>query len=119
MYTISKQFCFEASHQLVGLKEGHQCMRLHGHSYRVELVLTGSVLDTHGFLLDYGDMTPFGDYIKEKLDHHHLNDVLEGNPTAELLARHLYHVAWTLFHEVAIVVRVSETRKTWAQFTQS
>ncbi|HUM68046.1 MAG TPA: 6-carboxytetrahydropterin synthase, partial [Chloroflexota bacterium] len=39
MYTISKQFHFSASHQLNGLPLEHQCARLHGHNYEVELIL--------------------------------------------------------------------------------
>ena len=118
MYTISKQFAFSASHQLTGLPDGHPCGRLHGHNYVVELELRSPVLDTRGFVLDYGEMKPFQQYIDEKLDHRHLNDIL-AQPTAENLAKHLYDVAWSLWHDVAITVRVSETPKTWATFTEA
>lgn len=116
MYTISKLFSFEASHQLTGLPEGHQCMRLHGHSYRVELVLYAHALDARGFVVDYGDLKPFEDYLKERLDHRHLNDLLP-QPTAEHLARHLYGVAKRLWPDALGEVRVSETQKTWASYT--
>ncbi len=120
MYTISKQFAFSASHQLEGLADGHPCMRLHGHNYAVELILRCYDLDTHGFVVDYNDMKPFGEYIDSTLDHRHLNEVLPDiHPTAENLARHLYHVAWKMWNHVAITVRVSETPKTWAEYTQS
>lgn len=115
MYCISKLFSFSASHQLHGLPDGHPCARLHGHNYQVELVLSKSVLDERGFVVDYGDLKPFGQYLDETLDHRHLNDVLE-QPTAENLARHLYEVAWSLWHDVHLCVRVSETPKTWASY---
>jgi len=125
MYIISKMFSFEASHQLKGLPNNpdgssHKCTQLHGHSYRVELILRRVDLDEHGFVVDYNDMKPFQEYIDEHLDHRHINDVLPGiNPTAENIAKHLYGVAWQLWHDVAITVRVSETQKTWASYDEA
>src|SRR5262245_51326864 len=116
MYTISKEFHFSASHQLRGLPPEHPCGRLHGHNYRVELILQRGALDEHGFVVDYNEMQPFGAYIAAHLDHRHVNDLIE-QPTAEHIAKHLYGVAWELWHDVAITVRVSETPKTWAEFT--
>ena len=118
MYTISKQFEFSASHQLNHLPNEHKCQRLHGHNFIAELVLKSPVLDNNGFVVDYGDLKPFKDYIDQTLDHRHLNDIIEV-PTAENIARHLYDVAWKLWHNVSITVRVSETAKTWAEFSQS
>jgi 6-pyruvoyltetrahydropterin/6-carboxytetrahydropterin synthase len=91
---------------------------MHGHSYVAELVLRSPVLDAHGFVIDYGDMKPFKDYIDTTLDHRHLNDIIE-MPTAENIAKHLYDVAWKLWHEVSITVRVCETANTSAEYTQS
>lgn len=120
MYTISKQFSFSASHQLMHLPDGHPCKRLHGHNYLVELILRRVALDERGFVVDYNDMKPFQQYIDNTLDHQHLNEVL-GNlyPTAENIAKHLHGIAWGMFHDVAITVRVSETPKTWAEYTQA
>lgn len=115
MYTITKQFSFSASHVLEHLPEGHKCARLHGHNYVVEIVLEGPELDESGFVLDYGDLAPFGSFIDEKLDHRHLNDVVNGPASAESLARFLYEFARSLWPEVA-AVRVSETPKTWAEY---
>jgi 6-pyruvoyltetrahydropterin/6-carboxytetrahydropterin synthase len=35
---ISKKFFIEAAHQLPNVPEGHKCRRLHGHSFRVEIL---------------------------------------------------------------------------------
>ncbi len=115
MYSISKQFYFSASHQLIGLPDGHPCGRLHGHNYIAELILRSPELDEHDFVVDYGDLKPFGDYIVEHFDHRHLNDIIE-QPTAETIARHLYLIAWQFWHDLHITVRVSETAKTWAEY---
>lgn len=115
MYTISKLYAFEASHRLVGMPENHPCARLHGHSYRVEIMLQSEKLDNTGFVVDYGDLAPFSRYISENLDHRHLNDLLD-QPSAENLAAHLYRVAYQLWPDWLKEIRVSETAKTWASY---
>lgn len=114
-YTITKQFTFSASHQLSGLSPVHPCARLHGHNYRVEIVLQSNILDGVGFIVDYGELKPFKEYIDNKLDHRHLNDVFGFNPTAENIARHLYEIGKSYWKQVK-AVRVSETDKTWAEY---
>lgn len=119
MYEISKDFAFEASHRLDGLPEEHQCARLHGHSYRVRVILAGNALDEHGFILDYGLLKPFGAWVDAHLDHRYLNDVLPIQPSAENMARHLHGVLLDLVplpDGVAASVAVSETQKTWASY---
>lgn len=116
MYEIRKTFSFEASHQLGGLPEGHQCGRNHGHSYRVELVLQSQRLDEVGFVVDYGKLDKFADYLKVNFDHRFLNEVLPGQPSAENIAYFLFEKAHQWWPEV-VEVRVSETQKTWASFS--
>lgn len=114
-YEIQKEFHFSASHQLSHLYEGHQCARLHGHNYIVVVVLGANKLNKDGFVVDYGELKSFKNYIDNELDHRHLNDVFNFPTTAENLASHLYQMAKPLWNEV-IEVRVSETPKTWARF---
>lgn len=117
MYTITKRFDFSASHRLEHLPDGHPCARLHGHNYRVEVVIESPALDDRGFCqVDYGELEPFGRYVAEALDHRHLNDVLPVRTTAENLARFLYGKAKELSPFV-VAVRVSETEKTWATYS--
>lgn len=85
---IFKEFSFEAAHYLPNLPEGHKCGRLHGHSYRVRLYVTGQPDPHTGFVMDFGDIKKvFKPIINDHLDHYYLNDV-EGleNPTSENLA---------------------------------
>lgn len=116
MYTISKQFTFSASHQLLNLPETHQCHRLHGHNYVVEVELQTDKLDHHGFVVDYGDLDPLKQFIDEKLDHRHLNDVMgHDDTTAENLAKFIFDWSIDQWPEVS-AVRISETPKTWAEY---
>jgi len=118
MFIITKQFNFSASHVLASLPETHQCARLHGHNYIIELVLQADVLNEHGFVVDYLDLSPFKTYIDNELDHRHLNDVFSFQTSAENIARHLYLWAKKRWSQVT-AVRVSETPKTWAEYREA
>lgn len=122
-YRIAKRFEFAASHVLDGLPDGHQCGRLHGHNYAVEVELEGDELDGTGFVLDYGELAPFKRMLDDELDHRHLNDVVPMQPSAELLAAWLYTRACALLLEPledrdasVAAVRVYETPKTCAEY---
>lgn len=120
-FRIGKSFRFDASHQLHGLPDDHKCGRLHGHTYTVEVTLAGSELSGPGFVTDFGDLAPLKRYIDSTFDHRHLNDVLDVEPTAEHLARHLG--VWCLERLGPLVpgliasVRVQETPTSWAEWT--
>lgn len=116
-YSIEKDFAFSASHQLDGLRAGHQCGRLHGHNYVVRVRLEGDELLDVGFLFDYGDLAPIKKYIDDELDHRHLNDLIGSNPTAENMARifaALVRRVCDLPEGITVSVGISETPKTWA-----
>jgi 6-pyruvoyltetrahydropterin/6-carboxytetrahydropterin synthase len=116
MYRISKQFSFSASHQLTHLPVNHMCARLHGHNYKVEVVVESPMLDDRGFCgLDYGELAPFKNMLDAVYDHRHLNDVMDVRPTAENLARVLFDHARKISPFV-VEVRVSETESTWASY---
>lgn len=116
MYRITKEFHFSASHQLFGLPEGHQCGRLHGHNYIVEIEMQAEELNAHGFVRDYLDLVPLKRYIDDELDHRHLNDVLgDDGVTAERMAKHFHDWCKARWPEVS-AARVSETPKTWAEY---
>jgi 6-pyruvoyltetrahydropterin/6-carboxytetrahydropterin synthase len=118
MFTIEKQFTFDASHILLGMPEGHQCGRLHGHTYTVVIELKSKKLTEEGFVRDYGLLKPVKDYIDKNMDHRHLNDVLLFNPTAENIAKHIFDVFKLTFPEMSAVT-VKETPKTAARYEPS
>lgn len=73
-FVIEKRVTFEAAHSLPSMPEGHQCRRLHGHSYKVDVVLASAALDEDGMVVDFGKIS---DAIKSTFDHQNLNDVLK------------------------------------------
>ncbi|MEV4709598.1 6-carboxytetrahydropterin synthase [Actinoplanes sp. NPDC049316] len=119
-HEIGKRFTFAASHLLPGLPEGHQCGRLHGHNYTVEVVLGAEELAGPGFVTDFGELAPFKAHLDETYDHRHLNEVMQPAPTSENLAEVL--AQWfieKLEPEIPgrlLAVRVSETPSSWAEY---
>ena len=88
---IFKVFTIEAAHRLPNVPEGHKCARLHGHSFRVELHVSGDVDPRLGWVMDFADIKTAFFPLYERLDHHYLNEV-EGleNPTSERLAQWIW-----------------------------
>lgn len=84
---IFRIFHLQCARRLPALPESHPCSRLHGHSFRVELTITGEIDRTHGWVLDFADVETAWQPIHAALDHRYLNDIagLE-NPTSENLA---------------------------------
>jgi 6-pyruvoyltetrahydropterin/6-carboxytetrahydropterin synthase len=60
---------------------------LHGHSFKVDIVVAGECDPRLGWLMDYAEIAAAFKPIWEKLDHRYLNEVpgLE-NPTSEQVA---------------------------------
>ena len=69
------------------LPKSHKCRRLHGHSFKVEIVVAGECDTKLGWLMDYADITAAFKSIWEKLDHRYLNEIPGlKNPTSEEIA---------------------------------
>ncbi|MCL1635604.1 6-carboxytetrahydropterin synthase QueD [Luteimonas sp. SX5] len=84
---IFKVFTLEAAHRLPNVPEGHKCARLHGHSFRIEVHVSGEPGERSGWVMDFADLKAAFRPLYDQLDHHYLNDIdgLE-NPTSERLA---------------------------------
>jgi len=88
---IYKEFTFEAAHSLPSAPEGHPNARIHGHSFRVRVVIEGEPDAETGLLIHFDDLKDAVDGLRTTLDHNFLNDI-EGldNPTLELISKWLW-----------------------------
>ncbi len=95
---------FSSAHILNGHKGS--CKRMHGHNWKVEVEVSGNVLDNVGMVLDFKDIRNSTNEIVNKLDHRFLNDLepfKEINPTAENIAKYI-------FSELSKIVNNNETK---------
>lgn len=88
---IYKEFQIEAAHRLPNVPPEHKCYRLHGHSFRVRVYISGTPDAESGWVMDFADISEAFAPLLAVLDHNYLNDIdgLE-NPTSENLARWIW-----------------------------
>jgi 6-pyruvoyltetrahydropterin/6-carboxytetrahydropterin synthase len=89
MFEVSVEYSFAAGHALRGYKG--KCENVHGHNYKVQLVVAGEQLDATGMLMDFVEIRKNIKELVERLDHRFLNDVPPFdvlNPSAENIAKY-------------------------------
>ena len=88
---LEKTFRFEAAHFLPNVPVGHKCGRMHGHSFKVTVVVAGEIADETGWVMDYGVIKNAFAPLDSQLDHYLLNEI-EGleNPTSEVLTKWIW-----------------------------
>jgi 6-pyruvoyltetrahydropterin/6-carboxytetrahydropterin synthase len=82
---------------------------MHGHSFRIEVHVSGPVGPETGWVMDFADLRRTFDPVFEQLDHHCLNEI-DGldNPTSENLARWIWRRLAPELHGLSKIV-VQET----------
>ncbi|QTA38871.1 6-carboxytetrahydropterin synthase QueD [Thermosipho ferrireducens] len=87
MFYVSKEFLFDAAHNLISYKG--KCEKLHGHTYKLVVTVCGE-RDDEGILLDFLILKKV---VKEKvlniLDHSYINEIIP-QPSAENIAEWIW-----------------------------
>jgi len=92
MYELTILSDFAAAHNLRGY-EG-ECENLHGHNWKVEVMVTSKELNKIGLAVDFRVLKKMLEGILEKLDHKYLNEILpfdKENPSSENIARYIFN----------------------------
>ena len=85
---ITKEFNFDAAHNLIHYHG--KCERLHGHTYKLKIVLEGRPND-EGMIMDFCEISDIvKNNIISKLDHSYINDFIE-QPSAENISIWIWH----------------------------
>jgi len=129
VYSVCKEYAFEAAHHLPNHKGA--CKNQHGHSYKVEVKLSSFELNntdgsspSYGMLMDFHDIDDIVKPIINKLDHSNLNEsgipLVSAHPTSEIIASWLmdvirYRVQEEHPHIWVGRIRVWETAKCYAE----
>ena len=116
MYTLTKDFRFEAAHRLAKGYVG-KCANIHGHSWNGTIAIECDKLDDKDMGVDYASIGVFlKTKVEEHLDHKffifvedEISALLKGqgygtilfdsNPTSEVLAKYIYNMAVKFFKE--------------------
>lgn len=150
IFRIAKRFDIESGHRLS--KHPEKCRFPHGHTRTVEVVLSAEALDANDMVCDYKALKTVVERELERFDHAMLlaeSDPLkesfapfservvlleEGDPTTEVLARHLFRRIAAVFRPGMDVVapggtvytvpdtvrlervRIWETPSTWGEY---
>ena len=132
MLTITKEFIFCAAHKLFrddlppekNLEIYGQCCKLHGHTYRLQVTVSGNVGE-NGMILDFSFLKQIiKDEIIKRYDHVFLNDLEEYRdipPTVENMIVHIFGVLEKRLAEINIIpvsATLYETPTSWATFTK-
>lgn len=116
---VRKQYKFEAAHFLP--RHTGKCKDMHGHSWKVDVEITGRLNKDTGFVFDFDQLDEWVEPLINRFDHKLLNCFVR-YPSSENIAIHFVHElrANIPFAESdnieRIVVQVSETEKSWARF---
>lgn len=97
IFTVKIVSHFSAAHSLLHY-EG-KCEALHGHNWKVEVLVSGEELDASGMVMDFGELKRLTRRVLDELDHSHLNVLPyfigscagpERSPSSEEIARYIF-----------------------------
>lgn len=131
MYTVTRLIHFCYGHRLMDYSG--KCRHPHGHNGKVEITMESEKLDKLGMVMDFEDIKlKVQKWIDAELDHKMLLNkrdplvkilqdlgepvvVMDANPTAEAIARHIYDYAAKQKLPV-VSVRIWETVNSFAEY---
>lgn len=99
VYEVKIISSFSAAHQLYNFRG--KCENLHGHNWKVEVVIRGTELDRVGLLMDFGELKSTTRQLLDELDHRFLNDLpyfRDHNPSSEYIAQFIFDRLSKLFN---------------------
>jgi len=119
MFEVAVEQSFASAHALRNYKG--RCENVHGHNWKVRVVIEGEKLDATGMLVDFLDVKSFMGEILDRIDHQFLNEIPPFdvvNPSAENIAEYFYQQMSGRLAETPVPVRIREV-KIWETEIQS
>jgi len=120
MYRLAVTRDFVAQHYLIGGDWGKENFK-HSHSYKVEVLLRGKVLNQHGYLLDIVELESALNEIIARFRDHTLNDLASFsglNPSLERFAQVFYQELFVRLaaKDLSLTVKLWENERDWAAY---
>jgi len=109
MYRLMIKTSFAAAHNLINYQG--DCENLHGHNWRVEVVVATKELDKAGLGIDFKILKKQTNSLLDELDHKYLNDLTpfkNDSPSSENISRYLFgRLSETLNNENITVEKIN------------
>jgi 6-pyruvoyltetrahydropterin/6-carboxytetrahydropterin synthase len=114
--TLTREFVFDSAQKLDVFPDGHKCRQLHGHTFRMQISVTGPVDEKTGLLYDHARISEVVRPVVEEVDHLYLNEIpgLE-NPTVEVMCRWFWERIKPQLPELSEIV-LYETPTAWCTY---
>ena len=95
MYYLKVNHSFDAAHFLRHYQG--KCANIHGHTWNIQIIVKGEVLNHQGMLIDFGILRQNLKEVLEEFDHKLINDLPyfsehANNPTAENIAYYIFKI---------------------------
>ena len=119
MFEVAVEQSFASAHALRNYKG--RCENVHGHNWKVRVVIEGEKLDQTGMLVDFLDVKSLLGEILDRHDHQFLSEIPPFdliNPSAENIAEYIYQQMTGKLAETPVPVRIREV-KIWETEIQS
>ncbi len=121
MYQLAIDLMISASHRLRNY-EG-PCQRVHGHNWKIQVVVKGDQLNETGMVIDFKELSDLAWEVVGRFDHQMLNEIPPFdrlNPTAENMARYFFQeIGKKLPDGVKMqAIRLWETDKYMVEYTE-
>jgi 6-pyruvoyltetrahydropterin/6-carboxytetrahydropterin synthase len=103
---------FDAAHHLPSYQG--KCSKIHGHTYRAEIIIEGPVRQD-GFVMDFYELKKIMSLALRDLDHGDMNEIIP-NPTAELIAELIFSRLKSVLERTSIklvCVKLWEGQNKW------
>ncbi|HPR64604.1 MAG TPA: 6-carboxytetrahydropterin synthase QueD [Thermoanaerobaculia bacterium] len=113
MYAVSREIDFSSAHAIRDHQGG--CQHMHGHNYRLTVVVKSETLNSMGMVIDFKDLNEILKSVVRSFDHAVLNEVPpfdHMNPTAENMARYFFEQIESKVTHSGIQVERVELRET-------
>lgn len=91
MYSLLVKTHFDAAHFLKDYPG--ECANLHGHTWKIEVVVEGEELNEIDILYDFKDLKKATNQVIKRFDHKYINEIKpfdKKSPTGENLSRYIY-----------------------------
>jgi 6-pyruvoyltetrahydropterin/6-carboxytetrahydropterin synthase len=109
VFEVMIQETFSAAHRL--LEYGGKCENLHGHNWRIDVVVRAENPDELGLVMDFRTLKENTREVLAELDHAFLNELpafRDRNPSSEYIAKYIFEkLTGKLSGEAARIARVS------------